>query len=227
MGADWWSACGPGCGSGRAMPDMGLESELLRGGERRVAGVDEAGRGPLAGPVAAAAVVLPAGYVHEFLDDSKKLGEARRELIYEELVADGAVRWGLAYAEVAEIEAGNILVATHAEMARAVAQLGCEPLFCLIDGLAVPQFPYRSRGVVRGDGISLSIAAASIVAKVSRDRRMRDYAEEFPEYGFERHKGYGTKAHLEALQRHGPCRIHRKTFQPVAQLALPIAQRPG
>ena len=107
-------------------------------------------------------------------------------------------------------------------MGRAAAGLSQRPSFCLIDGLDVPGFPLESRGVVKGDGISLSIAAASVIAKVSRDRRMRDYAKEFPEYGFERHKGYGTKAHLEALRRHGPCPIHRRSFQPVAQLALPL-----
>ena len=116
----------------------------------------------------------------------------------------------------------NILKATHAAMARAVDGLKATVSFCLIDGLDVPGFPHPSRGVVKGDGISLSIAAASIIAKVSRDRRMAEHAGEFPEYGFEKHKGYGTKAHLEALQLHGPCRIHRKTFQPIAQLALPI-----
>ena len=183
-------------------------------------GVDEAGRGPLAGPVSAAAVILPGGYASELLDDSKKLTERRREKLYAELTEDDTVRWSLAYAEVEEIEEINILKATHAAMARAVAGLGKKPDFCLIDGLEVPGFPYTSRGVVKGDGKSLSIAAASVIAKVSRDRLMREYAEEFPQYGFEKHKGYGTKVHLEALRRHGPCRIHRKTFQPVAQLVM-------
>jgi ribonuclease HII len=203
------------------MPDLRLEDEHRRAGEACVAGIDEAGRGPLAGPVAAAAVILPEGYEHGALDDSKKLSEAVRERIYEELVGDGSVRWALSYGEVDEIEEINILRATHAAMGRAAGALARRPSFFLIDGLAVPGFPFRSRGVVKGDLLSLSIAAASVIAKVSRDRRMRAYAAEFPEYGFERHKGYGTKAHLEALRRHGPCRIHRKTFQPVAQLSLP------
>lgn len=204
------------------MPDFELEQELWAGGNTRVAGVDEAGRGPLAGPVSAAAVVLPAGYECEFLDDSKKLTERRREKLYEELTGDPAVRWSLAYAEVEEIERINILKATHLAMARAVRGLDRIPDFCLIDGLDVPDFPYLARGVVKGDAKSLSIAAASVIAKVSRDRLLRKYADEFPQYGFEKHKGYGTKGHLEALTRHGPCRIHRKTFQPVAQLTLPI-----
>lgn len=204
------------------MPDLSLEQEARDAGARRVAGIDEAGRGPLAGPVAAAAVILPKNYHHEELDDSKKLTEARREELFEELTNDSAVLWGLSYAEVEEIEEINILRATHAAMARAVEALVERPCFCLIDGLDVGGFPHPSRGVVKGDGISLSIAAASIIAKVSRDRRMRDYAREFPDYGFERHKGYGTKAHLEAIRRHGPCRIHRKTFQPIAQLLLQL-----
>lgn len=200
------------------MPDLHLERELLAGGMRRVAGIDEAGRGPLAGPVAAAAVVLPRGFEHDLLDDSKKLTEKRRELLYEELTNDSSVSWALSFAEVEEIDEINILRATHAAMARAARQLASTPSFCLIDGLDVPEFPLPSRGVVKGDGISLSIAAASIIAKVSRDRLMRALAADYPHYGFEKHKGYGTKAHLEALQRHGPCCLHRKSFAPVAEL---------
>ncbi len=207
---------------GTNMPDLEMENALRGDGWVRIAGVDEAGRGPLAGPVAAAAVVLPPGYSCEFLDDSKKLTAKRREQLYELLTGDGSVRWALAYAGVREIEERNILRATHAAMARAVAGLAETPDYCLIDGLDVPGFPGPSRGVVKGDGLSLSIAAASVIAKVSRDRRMREYAAEFPQYGFEKHKGYGTKAHLDALRTHGPCRIHRQTFQPIAQLTLPI-----
>jgi len=204
------------------MPDLSLERELIEDGAQAVAGIDEAGRGPLAGPVAAAAVILPPHYRNERLDDSKKLTERCREELYVELVTDESVSWALSYAEVEEIQELNILRATHLAMARAVEALPRRPCFCLIDGLDVPGFPVDSRGVVKGDGLSLSIAAASIIAKVSRDRCMQVLAEEFPEYGFERHKGYATKAHLEALQRHGPCPIHRKTFQPVAQLVTPL-----
>ena len=204
------------------MPDLEMEKELLADGWVRVAGVDEAGRGPLAGPVAAAAVVLPHDFACPWLDDSKKLTAKRRDELFEVLTTDGSVSWALAYAEVGEIEALNILKATHMAMGRAVAALSQAPDYCLIDGLDVPGFPLASRGVVKGDGLSLSIAAASVIAKVSRDRRMKEYATEFPQYGFENHKGYGTKAHLDALRNHGHCRIHRQTFQPIAQLALPF-----
>jgi ribonuclease HII len=204
------------------MPTLEFEEEARKDGHRWVAGIDEAGRGPLAGPVSAAAVILPEGYECPMLDDSKKLSEKKREALYETLTQDAGVRWCLSFGEVEEIEKINILRATHATMARAAKGLKQRPDFCLIDGLDVPKFPLPSRGIVKGDGLSLSIAAASIIAKVSRDRLMLKYAEEFPEYGFEKHKGYGTKKHLEALHRHGPCRIHRKTFQPIAKLLLPI-----
>ncbi len=201
------------------MPDLKMEQELIRSGMDPVAGIDEAGRGPLAGPVTAAAVILPCGYEHALLDDSKKLTARSRDLIYEELTSDPSICWGVAFAEVEEIDALNILRATHTAMRRAAMALSARPSFCLIDGLDVPGFPLDARGVVKGDGISLSIAAASIIAKVSRDRRMQELAEEFPVYGFEKHKGYGTKAHLEALREHGPCPEHRRSFAPVAELA--------
>ncbi|MEP4076533.1 ribonuclease HII [Haloferula sp.] len=204
------------------VPDLALENDCHERGLKLVAGVDEAGRGPLAGPVSAAAVVLPDGFSCPELDDSKKLSAAKRERIYEELVGTPGLRWSLAYAEPDEIDEINILRATHAAMARAVEGLGLKIDHCLVDGLAVPKFPWSHDGVVKGDGLSLSIAAASIIAKVSRDRRMLEYAREFPDYGFERHKGYGTKVHLEALRRHGPCGIHRRSFQPVAQCTLPL-----
>lgn len=204
------------------MPDDALESVLRRRGLKSVAGVDEAGRGPLAGPVSAAAVVLPAGWRCPGLDDSKKLGAARREKLFEAITSDASVVWSLAWAEPEEIDRINILRATHVAMARAVAGLAVAVDHCLIDGLPVRDFAWPHDGIVKGDGRSLSIAAASIIAKVSRDRRMLEFAREFPQYGFERHMGYGTKAHLEALRVHGPCRLHRRSFQPVAQLALPF-----
>ena len=204
------------------MPDDSLESALRARGLKWVAGVDEAGRGPLAGPVAVAAVILPHGWRCEGLDDSKKLTSAKRERLYEAITTDRSVVWCLAYSETEEIERINILRATHSAMARAVQGLKKKVHHCLIDGLPVPNFPYAHDGVVGGDGISLSIAAASIIAKVSRDRLMTEMAGEFPEYGFERHMGYATPEHLEALRRHGPCRIHRRTFQPVAQLSLQL-----
>ena len=204
------------------MPDDALESALRARGLTKVAGVDEAGRGPLAGPVSAAAVILPPGWRCPGLDDSKKLTAAKRERLFEVITLDATVSWSLAYAEPEEIDRLNILRATHAAMARAVEGLKAAVDHCLIDGLRVRDFPWRHDGIVKGDGKSLSIAAASIIAKVSRDRVMLEFAREFPEYGFERHMGYGTKAHLEALRVHGPCRLHRRSFQPVAQLALPL-----
>lgn len=204
------------------MPDLQLEKVIWAQGIRIIAGVDEAGRGPLAGPVSAAAVILPEDFTCPGLDDSKKLTEKRREDLYELLTNDSTICWSLAYAEADEVDRLNILRATHAAMARAVEGLSQQVDHCLIDGLPVKGFPWKHDGVVKGDGKSLSIAAASIIAKVSRDRRMKEHAEEFPVYGFEKHKGYGTKAHLEALEKHGPCRIHRRSFQPVAQRTLPL-----
>jgi len=207
------------------MPDLSFEKAAIKRGDAasfsHIVGIDEAGRGPLAGPVSAAAVILPKGYRHDLLDDSKKLSEKKRELIYKDLIADKRILWAHSFVEPEEIDRINILKATHVAMARAAAQLNIDPIYCLIDGLPVPNFPFPSEGIVKGDGKSLSIAAASIIAKVTRDRKMLEYAEEFPEYGFERHKGYGTKFHLEALQQHGPTKIHRRSFAPVAKFTLP------
>ena len=200
------------------MPDLELERELIERGRAPVAGIDEAGRGPLAGPVVAAAVILPRGYSQEFLDDSKKVSSKRRDLLYEELTRDSQVYWGVGFAEVGEIDGLNILRATHVAMERAALALPVQPAFCLIDGLDVPGFPLEAKGVVKGDGISLSIAAASIIAKVTRDRRMQELADEFPVYGFAKHKGYGTQIHMKALREYGPCREHRRSFAPVAKL---------
>ena len=204
------------------MPNLEYEAAQIAAGYPCVAGIDEAGRGPLAGPVSAAAVILPSDFSHDLLDDSKKITAKRREVLYDELTSNSDIIWAHSYADVDEILEVNILKATHAAMARAAEGLTTKPDFCLIDGLAVPKFPITSMGIVKGDGKSLSIAAASIIAKVKRDRLMIEYAETYPEYGFEKHKGYGTKLHMEALREHGPCPIHRKTFAPVAQLLLPI-----
>jgi ribonuclease HII len=193
----------------------------------RVAGVDEAGRGPLAGPVVAAAVVFDRDFLEAEadqslagIDDSKKLPAARREFFHALLLNCPAVQIGIASASVAEIDSLNILRATHLAMARAIEQITPLPEFALVDGLPVKGLPVPHRAIVGGDGLSLSIAAASILAKVARDRFMGELAQQYPEYGFERHKGYGTKAHLEALRRHGPCPAHRRSFAPVAQLSL-------
>ncbi len=187
-----------------------------------VAGIDEAGRGPLAGPVAAAVVILPERYRCRGLDDSKKLSPARREALYQEVTGNPRVIWAVAMAEVHEIDSINILRATHLAMRRAVEALPQMPDHCLIDGLPVPGFFRPHDGLVGGDGLSLSIAAASVIAKVTRDGHMRALHDEFPQYGFSRHQGYGTKEHLEALRIHGPCRHHRVSFQPVAQRTLPL-----
>jgi ribonuclease HII len=205
------------------MPDDVLESALRTRGLTKVAGVDEAGRGPLAGSGVGrgGAAACPGGAVAGS-DDSKKLTAVKRERLFEAITSDRSVVWAQAFAEPEEIDRINILRATHAAMARAVKGLAVEVEHCLIDGLRVRDFPWPHDGIVKGDGKSLSIAAASIIAKVSRDRVMHQFAVEFPEYGFERHMGYGTKMHLEALRLHGPCRLHRRSFQPVAQLALPL-----
>jgi ribonuclease HII len=203
------------------MPDFQFETIHRAAGCRVIVGVDEAGRGPLAGPVVAGAVVLPEDFTLAGLDDSKKLTAARRDRIYEELVADPRVRWAAGLADVEEIDRLNILRATHLAMRRAVAALGSvEPDMVLIDGLPVRDFPWPQQAVVKGDALSLSIAAASIIAKVERDRIMLALDAAFPLYQFASHKGYGTAAHLTALQQHGPSPHHRRSFQPVAQLTL-------
>lgn len=204
------------------MPDLSLELVLHARGLFRIAGIDEAGRGPLAGPVAAAAVILPGNFVCHGLDDSKKLSAPRREVFYKILTTDPSIQWTVATACHEEIDRLNILAATHLAMSRAVAALPMIPDHCLIDGPRIRNFPHPHDGIVKGDGLSLSIAAASIIAKVTRDRIMRELDAEFPEFGFARHHGYGTKMHLEALRIHGPCRHHRRSFQPVAQCSLPL-----
>jgi ribonuclease HII len=204
------------------MPHLKLENALRARGVTRVAGVDAAGRGPLAGPVAAAAVILPVRFRCPGLDDSKKLTRAKRDELFARITGDPAVVWAVALADLDEIHRLNILRATHLAMRRAVEALAVPPEHCLIDGLPVRDFPVSHDGVVGGDGISRSIAAASVIAKVTRDRFMAELDAEFPEYGFARHQGYGTRFHLEALRIHGPCRHHRLSFQPLAQLSLPF-----
>jgi ribonuclease HII len=204
------------------MPDLTLELALHGRGLFRIAGVDEAGRGPLAGPVAAAAVILPEKFSCPGLDDSKKINARNRERLYVLLTMDPAIRWAVATADREEIDRLNILRATHLAMRRAVEALDPTPDHCLIDGLPVKNFPIPHDGIVKGDGLSLSIAAASIIAKVTRDRIMHELDREYPQFGFAKHQGYGTKAHLEALRTHGPCCHHRRSFQPVAQLTLSL-----
>lgn len=202
------------------MPTLDHEKALIEAGCRVVAGVDEAGRGPLAGPVSVAAVVLPAGFEHPILNDSKKLTEAKREKLYDELTTDARVRWCCVLVEADEIDRLNILGATHEGMRRAVRGLGDDVDGALIDGRPVKLFPIRQLALVKGDSLCFSIAAASVIAKVTRDRLMVRLAETYPGYGFEIHKGYPTAAHLAALKRLGPCPQHRRSFGPVAQMEL-------
>lgn len=198
-------------------PDFSYEQALHKQGFIHVAGIDEAGRGPLAGPVVAAACILPDG-LERGLNDSKKLSAKRREALYDDLSNDSRVIWSVASVSADEIDRINILQATHQAMARAAQGLRVCPDYCLIDGRPVPSFPFDCQSIIKGDGKSLSIAAASIFAKVTRDRCMESFALEYPEYGFEKHKGYGTRAHLEALKRYGVTPLHRRSFSPVAQL---------
>lgn len=201
-------------------PSMNYERELRASGYLVIAGVDEVGRGPLAGPVCAAAAILPDNFDHAVLNDSKKLNGRQRESIYEELTQNGYVLWCCVMVEVEEIDRINILQATWVAMRRAVDGLPKKADAALIDGRPVRDFPIHHRALVGGDSLSFSIAAASVIAKVTRDRLMCELAALHPEYGFDDHKGYGTPRHLEALRRHGPCPIHRRSFAPVAEQAV-------
>lgn len=203
-------------------PSLQYEQAWQQRGFARIAGVDEAGRGPLAGPVSVAAVILPEGFEHAELNDSKQLSETKRESIYEELIRCAGLVWCVVLVEAEEIDGINILEATRQGMRGCVAGLSSKPDAVLIDGLPVPKFSLPQEALVKGDSRSLSIAAASVIAKVTRDRLMVDAARKYPHYGFDRHKGYGTRQHMEALHRHGPCPLHRRSFAPVAQLLRAI-----
>lgn len=191
----------------------------------RVAGVDEAGRGPLAGPVVAAAVILPPGVDMPGLTDSKKLSEDARRKFYPTIM-ETAVAWKVAAVEADEIDRINILQATKMAMRMAVEGLGVEPDHLLIDGNQKISWRGSQRTIVKGDSLSLSIAAASVLAKVTRDRIMEEHALQYPVYGFQRHKGYGVAEHLEAIRQHGPSPIHRKTFRGVKEhLAKEVSEK--
>ena len=202
--------------------DFSRERALRARGIFLVAGVDEAGRGPLAGPVVAAAVILPDDCTLEGLNDSKKLTAKRREHFHAMLAVRADIHWGIGQADVAEIDRLNILRATHLAMARAVAALPRKPDHALVDGLPVPGLTVPHTALVAGDTLGLSIAAASIIAKVTRDRLMTALDAQYPQYGFARHKGYGVREHLEALRSHGPSPVHRRSFQPVAQAQFAV-----
>lgn len=180
-------------------------------GKKVVCGVDEAGRGPLAGRVYAAAVVMPQGLIIEGVNDSKKLTEKKREILFEK-ITEQALGYSIAWADEKEIDEINILQATYLAMKRAVDGLKIKPDVVLVDGNRLPDFGIPAEAIVKGDSLSHSIACASILAKVSRDRYICREAEKYPEYSFEKHKGYGTKVHIEALKKYGPSPIHRKTF---------------
>ena len=188
-----------------------IENEILDSGISTICGVDEAGRGPLAGPVCAAAVILPRGLLLPSLNDSKKLTEKKREALYDAITAQ-AVSYGIAFATVDEIETLNILGATYLAMNRAIAMLAPAPELALIDGNRSAGIAVPNHCIVGGDGKCASIAAASILAKVTRDRYMDQMAEKYPAYGFDRHKGYGTAAHYAAIREYGPSEIHRMSF---------------
>ena len=200
------------------------EKKLRAIGVARIAGIDEAGRGALAGPVVAAAVVLPEKFRHRRLNDSKQLAPELREQIYSELVSDLQVRWTVGIVDSVEIDRINILRASHRAMRLAIEALIEPPDHVLIDGLPVIPFPLPQTAIIDGDCISLSIAAASVIAKVTRDRMMRDFCAHFPQYCFGQHKGYGTELHLLKLHEFGPCPIHRRSFEPVAQPLLALEE---
>lgn len=188
------------------------ENEALSNGYEIICGVDEAGRGPLAGPVYAAAVILPKGHIVEGVNDSKKLSEKKRELLFDKII-DECVCYSIGTASEKEIDEINILQATYLAMKRAVDGLEIVPQLALIDGNRIPPLTSTdARAIVKGDAKSASIACASILAKVSRDRYMLEMAKKYPEYQFEKHKGYGTKLHYEMIDKYGICEIHRKTF---------------
>ena len=212
------------------MPDLSLEQAILRRGVRLVAGADEAGRGPLAGPVVAGAVILPPDLTGDedwlgLLDDSKRLTQAQRERACD-TVKEHSLAWAVARVDSGEIDRIGVGVASFRAMMLAVEALHLRPAHLLLDYIHVRQCPLPFDTIVKGDSRSYSIAAASNIAKVARDRIMADYEQDYPGYGFSRHKGYPTALHLQRLREIGPCEIHRRSFRPVAQARLQFAD-PG
>jgi ribonuclease HII len=198
------------------------EKKLRAIGVARIAGIDEAGRGALAGPVVAAAVILPRRFRHRKLNDSKQIVPELREKIYIDLTSNAEIIWAVGVVDHLEIDRINILRATHKAMRAAIASLLTPPDHVLIDGLPVLPFPFPQTAIIDGDCYSLTIAAASVIAKVTRDQMMRDFCVRFPDYYFSQHKGYGTELHLTKLHEFGPCPIHRRSFEPVAQPLLAL-----
>ena len=194
----------------RRLFDLSIYERLHRA-DAPIAGVDEAGRGPLAGPVVAAAVILDPGEEILFINDSKKLSEKKRESLYEEIMTR-AVSTGVGIVEAEDIDKINILQATYEAMRRAVASLSPQPGILLNDAVVIPGLSLKQISIIKGDAKSISIGAASIIAKVTRDRIMRQWAEKYPHYHFEKNKGYGTAEHIEAIKEFGPCPLHRRSF---------------
>lgn len=204
-------------------PTEEFELEARRCGYRHIAGVDEAGRGPLAGPVVAAAVILPVRCRLAGVDDSKRLSEGERERLYAAIL-EKAVGVGIGSADAGEIDSLNILESTRLAMRRAIENLAPSPDYLLIDAVTLPAVRVPARPLIKGDALSISIAAASIVAKVTRDHLMAAYHNTFPQYNFLSHKGYGTQEHLRRLADNGPCAIHRRTFAPVRDAIILIGR---
>ena len=196
---------------------LAFDQECSRNGTQLLAGVDEAGRGCWAGPVVAAAVILPVGWCPSGLDDSKRLPASRREALALE-IRERAVAWAACAVGARIIERDNILAATMQAMARSVNRLDPAPDLVLVDGLQTPDIPHEARPLIKGDATSAAVAAASILAKTFRDRVMTVWDRRYPEYGFASHKGYGAAVHREALHKHGPCPLHRRTYRPIAEL---------
>lgn len=192
-----------------------IEKKLYLKGYNVIAGVDEAGRGPLAGPVIAAACILPRGFLLKHLNDSKKLTPTKRDLLYQVLISSPDIYYGIGIVEAQMIDRINVLQATFLAMQQALAELSIQPEIALVDGHLLPKLNMKTIGIVKGDSLSLSIAAASVIAKKTRDDLMKKYHLKWPEYGFNAHKGYGTKKHLEALCQLGPSPIHRLSFAPL------------
>ena len=193
------------------MPSFEFEEKYLSEGYKIICGTDEAGRGPLAGPVCAAAVILPLGYMPEDLNDSKKLTEKKRDLLFD-LIRENAISYGIAFASVEEIDSLNILNASQLAMRRAVAMLSPTPDLVLVDGNVARSFEMKAVPIVKGDFLSASISAASILAKTARDRLMKELDEQYPEYQLSKHKGYPTPLHMQLVRELGPSPIHRRTF---------------
>lgn len=204
------------------MPTLRYEKKAYTNGASIVAGIDEAGRGPLAGPVVAAAAILPREFRHKTLNDSKQLSPAQREEIYAELTGNPDVWWAVGESSVEIIEAYNILRATERAMHLALFALPVKPDHVLVDGHHCRAILMLQTAIIGGDAKSFSIAAASVIAKVTRDRQMLELDRQYPQYGFAVHKGYGTPEHLAAIEKYGPCPIHRRTFAPVRHALEPV-----